>query len=78
MLARRASAAMFEIGKIISYRGRLHVVVGVTPIGVTPCLVELEDAESGRVRSVQCDDPEIVIDGAESLPTDDESPSREV
>jgi hypothetical protein len=51
-----------------------HVVVGFTPMGATPCLVELEDAESGRVRSVERDDPELVIDGAESLPTDDESP----
>jgi hypothetical protein len=69
---------MFEIGKTISYRGRRHIVVGVTPMGVTPCLVELEDAESGRVRSVQCDDPEIVIDGAESVANANESPDPEV
>jgi hypothetical protein len=67
---------MFEIGKTISYRGRLQVVVGVTPIGATPCLVELEDAETGRVRSVRCDDPELAIDGA-SLPNEDESPEPE-
>jgi hypothetical protein len=78
MPAGRATAAMFEIGKTISYRGRRHVVVGVTPMGVTPCLVELEDVESGRVRSVQCDDPEIVIDRADSLANANESPEPEV
>ena len=72
--ARRASAATFEIGKTISYRGRLHVVVGVTPIGAAPCLVELKDTESGRVRSIRCDDPELVIDGVESRPAVRESP----
>jgi hypothetical protein len=54
------------------------VVVGVRPMGVTPCLVELEDAESGRVRTVQCDDAEIVIEGAESVANADESPEPEV
>ena len=76
--AERATAAMFEIGKTISYRGRRHVVVGVTPMGVTPRLVELEDAESGRVRSVECDDPEIVTDAAESLANANESPEPDV
>jgi hypothetical protein len=56
---------MFEIGKTIRYQGRLHVVVGVTPIGATPCLLELEDAESGRVLSVDCDDPELMLGEAE-------------
>ena len=40
---------MVDIGTLLTYRGRLHVVVGVTPIGATPRLVELEDVESGRV-----------------------------
>ena len=39
---------MFKIGTIVSYRGRLHVVIGVTPMSATPQLVELEDRESGR------------------------------
>jgi hypothetical protein len=43
---------VFKIGTIIGYRGRLHVVVGVTPMSVTPQLVELEDRESGRIRRV--------------------------
>jgi len=42
---------VFEIGTIVSYRGRLHVVVGVTPMSV-PQLVEIEDRESGRIRLV--------------------------
>jgi hypothetical protein len=54
---RRVSVAVFEIGTIISYRGRLHVVVGITPMGVTPPLLELEDTESGRIRRVRGDDP---------------------
>jgi hypothetical protein len=49
---------MIEIEQTISYRGRAYVVVGVTSIGVTPCLVDLEDADSGRLRRVECDDPE--------------------
>jgi hypothetical protein len=52
---------MLNIGTTISWRGRLHVVVGVTPIGVTPCMVELEDLETGRVRSGQSDDPELSV-----------------
>jgi hypothetical protein len=53
------SAAMLNIGTTINFRGRLHVVVGVTPFGVTPCVFELRDVEDGRVRSVQSDDPEL-------------------
>jgi hypothetical protein len=69
---------MFEIGKTISYRGRRHVVVGLTPMSVTPCLVELEDAESGQVRSVHCDDPDITFDRAKSRPYANEPPEPEV
>jgi hypothetical protein len=43
---------VFKIGTIVSYRGRLHVVIGVTPMSATPQLVELEDRESGRIRRV--------------------------
>jgi hypothetical protein len=53
---RWASVADFDIGTFIRYRGRLHVVVGVTPIGVYPRLVDLEDVESGRVRRLNPDD----------------------
>ncbi|MGZ4370354.1 MAG: hypothetical protein ACXVE1_15650, partial [Gaiellaceae bacterium] len=60
--------AVFEIGTIISYRGRLNVVVGVTPMGVTPTLLELEDTQSGRVRRVRGDDPQLVVEPTKRLP----------
>jgi hypothetical protein len=63
---------MFKIGTIVSYRGRLHVVVGTTPIGVTPALLELEDTESGRIRRVRRDDPHLVFETTKRLPADDE------
>jgi hypothetical protein len=64
--------AVFEIGTIISYRGRLHVVVGVTPMGVTPTLLELEDTQSGRIRRVRGDDPQLAVEPTKRLPADDE------
>jgi hypothetical protein len=48
---------MVDLGTLLTYRGRLHVVVGVTPIGATPRLLELEDIESGRLRRVEWADP---------------------
>lgn len=65
------SVAVFEIGTIISYRGRLNVVVGVTPMGVTPTLLELEDTQSGRIRRVRGDDPQLVVEPTKRLPADD-------
>ena len=66
------SVAVFEIGTIISYRGRLNVVVGVTPMGVTPTLLELEDTQSGRIRRVRGDDPQLVVEPTKRPPADDE------
>jgi len=43
---------VFEIGTIVSYRERLYIVVGVTPMSVTPQRVEIEDRESERIRRV--------------------------
>ena len=63
---------VFEIGTIVSYRGRLYVVVCITPMSVTPPLVELEDTESGRIRRVRGDDPQLVIEATRRLPADDE------
>jgi len=63
---------MFEIGTIVSYRGRLHVVVSITPRSVTSPLVELEDTESGRIRRVRGDDPQLVVETTRRLPADDE------
>ncbi len=62
---------MFKIGTIVSYRGRLHVVVGVTPMSVTPQLVEIEDRESGRIRRVPSADLEPFKESEES-PREDE------
>ena len=62
---------MFKIGTIVSYRGRLHVVVGVTPMSATPQLVELEDRESGRIRRVPYGDPQLLEEPEKSLREDD-------
>ena len=66
-----AHAAVFKIGTIVSYRGRLHVVVGVTPMSVTPQLVEIEDRESGRIRRVPYGDPQLLEEPEKSLREDD-------
>jgi hypothetical protein len=62
---------VFKIGTIVSYRGRLHVVVGVTPMSATPQLVELEDRESGRIRRVPYGDPQLLEEPEKSLREDD-------
>ena len=62
---------MFKIGTIVSYRGRLHVVIGVTPMSATPQLVELEDRESGRIRRVPYGDPQLLEEPEKSLREDD-------
>jgi len=62
---------VFEIGTIVSYRGRLHVVVGVTPMSVTPQLVEIEDRESGRIRRVPYADLQLFKEPERSLRDDD-------
>ncbi len=66
-----ARAAMFRIGTIVSYRGRLHVVVGVTPMSVTPQLVEIEDRESGRIRRVPYRDLQLFKEPEQSVQEDD-------
>jgi hypothetical protein len=67
-----ARAYMFEIGTIVSYRGRLHVFIGITPMSVTPPQVKLEDTESGRILRVRGDDPQLVVEATKRLPADDE------
>src|SRR3954469_24110603 len=67
----RIPVALFEIGTIVSYQGRLYVVIGVTPMSVTPALVELEDAENGSTRRVRADDPELVVGVTKRPPADD-------
>jgi hypothetical protein len=53
--------ALFEIGTIVRYQRRLYVVRGVTPMSVTPALLELEDTENGSTRRVRADDAELVV-----------------
>jgi len=36
------------IGDSVTYRGRTYVVVGFTPMSVTPVQVQLRDPESGE------------------------------
>jgi hypothetical protein len=70
------SVARIEIGTHVNYRGRLHVVVGVTPIGVQPRLLELEDVESGRIRQVNPSDPDLEV-APNSLPEPGEGAANE-
>ena len=67
----RMPVAPFEIGTIVSYQGRLFVVLGVTPMSVTPALLELEDTENGSTRRVRADDPELVVGVTKRPPADD-------
>jgi hypothetical protein len=62
---------VFKIGTIVSYRGRLHVVIGMTPMSATPQLVELEDRESGRIRRVPCGDLQTLEEPDKSLREDE-------
>ena len=57
--------------RVVSYRGRLHVVVGVTPMSVTPQFVEIEDRESGRIRRVPYGDLQLSEEPEKSLREDD-------
>ena len=66
---------MVNLGTLLTYRGRLHVVVGVTPMGATPRLLELEDVESGRIRRVEWTDPGL--DTSPGRASDREDPTDE-
>jgi hypothetical protein len=63
--------ALFEIGTIVSYQGRLFVVIGVTPMSDTPALLEHEDTENVSTRRVQADDPELVVGVTKRPPADE-------
>jgi hypothetical protein len=41
------------IGDFVTYQGRRYVVVGVTPISVTPFSVELSDPETNHTMWVE-------------------------
>jgi len=62
---------VFKIGTTVIYRGRLHVVVGWTPMSVTPQLVEIEDRESGRIRRVPKGDLQLFKEPEKSFREDD-------
>jgi hypothetical protein len=47
---------MVEIRDTLSYQGRGHLVLGMTPMSVTPRLIEIEDTDNGRIRSVSPDE----------------------
>jgi hypothetical protein len=52
---------VLEMGTLVNYRARPHVIVGITPMSVTPQLLELEDTETGRVchvNAVDLDSPQ--------------------
>jgi hypothetical protein len=53
---------LLEPGTLVAYRGRPHVVVGVTPMSIIPHAVELEDVSSGRISSVDVSDRQLQID----------------
>jgi len=63
--------ALFEIGTIVGYQGRLYVVLGATPMSVTPALLEVEDTENGSIRRVRADDAELVVGVTKRPPADD-------
>jgi hypothetical protein len=39
---------MLQIGDYVIYEGRAHVLVGITPMSVTPFEMQLEDRQTGR------------------------------
>jgi hypothetical protein len=41
-------------------------------MSVTPSVLELKDTESGRIRRVRGDDPQLVVEATKRLPADDE------
>ena len=66
----RMPVALFEIGTIVSYQGRLYVVLGVTPMSVTPALLEVEDTENGSIRRLRADDAELIVGVTKRPPAD--------
>jgi hypothetical protein len=52
-----------EIGMFVNYRARSHVLVGFTPMSVTPQMLELKDTDGKGVRCVESTDPDITLHG---------------
>jgi hypothetical protein len=42
-----------NLGDLITYQGRSHVVVGITPMSVRPFRVDLRDPQTNRTISVE-------------------------
>jgi hypothetical protein len=45
-----------EIGKVLTYNGRTYVLLGMEPMSVPDRRVDLEDTETGEVRTLPCSD----------------------
>jgi hypothetical protein len=43
-------------GEVMTYRGRLHVVVGMDPVGATPRLIYLEDTATNEAQTVPAEE----------------------
>jgi hypothetical protein len=50
---------IIEIGMAMTYRGRAHVVAGISPMSVTPQVIELRDIEAGSNRTVSVTDESL-------------------
>jgi hypothetical protein len=50
---------ILEIGMAMTHRGRAHVVAGISPVGVTPQVVDLRDIEVGCIRTVSVTDESL-------------------
>ena len=46
-----------RIGDIVMYDGKRFLVRGFDPVGVEPCLIYLEDVESGEAMTVAFAEP---------------------
>jgi hypothetical protein len=43
-----------EIGEVVNYEGRTYVLLGMEPMSVPDRKAELQDTETGEIRSVPC------------------------
>ena len=50
--------AELHIGERVTFRDRAYIVRGISPMGVTPCRVHLEDPETGEEVEADADDLE--------------------
>jgi hypothetical protein len=43
-----------EIGEVLTYNGRMYVLLGLQPMSVPDRRADLEDTETGEVVSIPC------------------------